>query len=474
MLNISAQLLFLCSQISNIFNVSPVEENVESVDDADETAFSNNAIQRWTCEGNGYAMDIVKVAGLLQNESREQDAAIMTALASFLKKESPDRIPTVLFITARVNGSQSEGDQSRFSTMLKYLFQARSLLTDTACSNVILLLTHSDTSEVKSDIIRSGESYQNAFSSIFMVEGSGEPERRSHLMALGNTPISLQQLMDSFRNAQLTNSEYKLLSKLARSNLMAEGTTASYSYQDLKVQDLVPPKHIPRIRQVLSNTSNDSEPMNPTFFEGDWSDDDDVASSDSQYNKSIIVGVDILPESAQTSLSLTLIHNCVHPNCAIVLASGKPTVVADLFVGDRVLGLNNKVGIITKICKIYRGQRVATDSTNNLRSFGCVDCGDKRFINLCMIYVKGVTTMASTGPTAQNDAYLTAYHEVNETFLPRKSHNDIQRLHIANMKSLVYYVEVDNGYGTFVADGFVRACKEYAVLKHIRLNKSTR
>lgn len=436
----------------------PEQNDSASPTSKDSNAYNYNGIQRWTREQHGFKMDIVEVSGFLKNESVEHDAGIVAALSAFLKRDSPDRIPTILFITARLDNQELES----FSKTLRRLMLARSLLTDCACSNVVLLLTHSDAPDVKDHMLLRSERYQEVFTSIFKIIETA-PREDLALMAVGNSPLTTQHLQDSFKNAQLCDSEFKLLNKFASSNIM-EKSTVPYSYQSLKVDELIASGEINRIRKVIEHLSSETGGTAvPNFMERDIN-EELVFHSASHYNKSIVVGIDIMLESAQTSMSLTVVHNCIHPNCAITLATGKSIAIADCLVGDRVLGLNNHVGVITKICKIYKGQRVVPDE-KDLACFGCLDCGDKGFMNLCMVYVKGLMTAT----TEQNETYLTAYQKANRTFLPNKFQVDIQKLYLANMRSLVYYLEVDGGTGTFIADGFVRACKEKVVLKNVPL-----
>lgn len=187
-------------------------------------------------------------------------------------------------------------------------------------------------------------------------------------------------------------------------------------------------------------------------------------------DKLIVVATERDPLRQKMSNEPLLVFNCVQPQCIITLANGDLITVEDLLVGDRVLGYRSAVGIITKICKIDRTQRVIPDSANGKSYFRCKDCKTERFNNLFKIFLKGVTTnhrptsgRVSSQRRESRVDYVYCYER--ESIIGTKgfmlkmfNHQSILEENITAIKTDAFYVEVDNGTGTFIADGLVRAC----------------
>ncbi|ODM96792.1 GTP-binding protein A [Orchesella cincta] len=151
--------------ISKLFNGERPKNSVK--EDPAFKIYTNEAV------GQNLGIRIVDTPGLLGSNSPTEDSEIIIGLKNFLRQELPARIPTVTFITARLDDddidNNAEGKESNFTRMLSSLAPIRKYITDKSSSNIVLLLTHSDKAarSGQGDIKQKISQYQTALSETF-------------------------------------------------------------------------------------------------------------------------------------------------------------------------------------------------------------------------------------------------------------------------------------------------------------------
>lgn len=399
----------------------------------------------------------MEVPGFLQNHFLEQDATILTALVSFLKKESLDRLPTALIVTARLTDNRFEGSLSLFSQTLKCLIPARHLFTDSACSNVILLLTHADMAEV-SPIEPRMDGYKRAFLAIFN-------ENQTHFVdsnklvtiSIGKGGIgSVYVFCEQVSKAISHSSNFNLLHKFLKSPPLKNSvSTEEYDFSWEHMNTFIPSGSLGRIRNIAGFMMGDNVDLARRLLEdSDIEEGDFMSDSGFPNDKIFQVPIDSF-EFATGSLQPATVHNCVYPKSKIILASGNSISAEECLVGDRVLGYNSVVGVITKICALNKSHLPA--GANHLRMYTCSDCNNGQFSHLSMLFRRSVPRENSEDTTSR----LFFYREESKSFINKKFDNDMKKKFSDPFRSPqeVIIVEVDNGLGTFIVDNYVRACQ---------------
>lgn len=370
--------------------------------------------------GDSIGLQVVDTPGLCGNE--QQDTELVTALSSFLKTDLPCRIPTVTFIVARMDDDDIEFDnqQSQFSQMLQSLAHAEKHITDEKCSNLVLLLTHS---QKANDIPGRISSYQKEFAKVF-------PDTKNpiHVIAIDN--IRHNKCCDNMQKPEersYHNIIFKGLKDFAKKRQEHSlNALVNWFTEESKRFSVSFQQEVVTLSECLSDLSEIADKNDITLPQEPEPYFVMYHQTEQTKNRKSSKKQDVLNSPTQRKLV-----TCIPSGSQIFLADKSQVSVDKCLVGDKLLGLHNDSSVITGVRK-----GALDDVVSEYKSVGSIYCSadphDPTDEN---------TTVSKFIYMYNNEKFeLVSTSKAN---VPEKTSTDI-----------FYILEMDSPKNTFIVNGF--------------------
>lgn len=394
-------------QISKLFNGKRPTQSGSVVDRAVK-------VHRSEVVGDDIGLHVVDTPGFCENES--SNGELVMALTSFLNRDLPCRIPTVTFIVARVDDDDIEKrEQSQFAHMLKSLSQVENLITDQHYSNLVLLLTHSQSAKNLSEATKK---YQNEFAQVFPVTNPISVIAIENFRYRNRETVSADSFQKSYHQTIFGE-----LTELARKRqehslhtLMSWLTEKARRFSVSFQQDIFP------IESLSKQTVHQEEIviLRPDFlpyFVMHLLEEPTKRRKSTKKSKS------------QASDQQQLLLTCIPPGSQITLADKSIISVDKCLVGDKVLGIHSTASVITAVRQATVEEIVTEGKT--IGSIYCCAVDETKDDKVAgkLIYMNDNGLLELVDPSRAN--------------VPEKS-----------AMETFYFLELDNPNGTFVVNGF--------------------
>lgn len=355
--------------------------------------------------------------GFCGNE--QQDAEKVQTLSTFLRQDLPHRIPTVLFVVARMDDDSVDNEeQSQFTRMLTALSHAEKLITDRLYSNVILLLTHSQKANNVSCRI---SKYQEEFAKVFPVTN------QIYVMAIDNIRYNSKSteklknyheiIFEGLRDFAKKRQEQSLQA------LMDWFTEESKRFSISFEQELLSKKSLDgNPVTALEHLEKSQQNFEPYFVMHHHTDSSSKKRRKSQKKNNASIS-EQNPKQLQT---------CIAPESQIVLADGSLISIDKCLIGDKLLALDGHSSVITEIVK-----STEDEVTQECKSVGTIYCANS-------------DPEQGEEEKTPNSKFIYSYNNGTFELVEASKANVPEQQSTSN----VYFLKLDSLNGTFVMNGF--------------------
>ncbi|CAL8101923.1 unnamed protein product [Orchesella dallaii] len=411
--------------------------------------------------GNNIGMRIVDTPGLLGNNTPTEDAEIIIGLKNFLRQELQARIPTVTFITARLDDDDIEnnakGKECSFTRMLDSLAPIRKYITDKSNSNIVLLLTHSDKAarhgpgaeNIKLKI----SEYQTALSKIFRATDPIPIISIDNIIEKAEEDLSSERvrvkryhdlIFQALNNIAQKREEQSLLELVSWLTGKAKRFSVSFKQEVISISTLVSQSGCYNVNERADVYLAKIEPNSP--LQEPNSDDECTPPHDPflvvqhtpnqkrKKKKRTKKTDECNTEQNQNHREHLLSYFPV--GTEIVLANRETIKVEDCLVGDKLLNYLARPSVITRL----RGSMLNDILSRSTHPVGRIYCAKKKEEN-----TENIT------PTGNKSTYIYQYKDGSFRVIDASEANLVEKM----SNDVVYFsIELDSRDGSVIADGF--------------------